>query len=219
MNGPFSELLVELDDAYLQEVADGMFGSEFKWKKDLLRLDQDRELELHVNGISFDSLIRNNCRNIDSLWGKTEAMMMLGLDNAFYRIFVALLAPKLVFGDVSKTSGAKTADGDIIRRVCDYIQDHLERPITLTELEHAAGISARRLQYGFLHRFGCSPKEWIRRERLSLAHARLISPVEGVNVTSVAHATGFNHMGAFAAQYRARFGESPSITLKKALDK
>jgi AraC-like DNA-binding protein len=219
MSGHFSELLVELDDAYLNEVADGMFGPEFKWNKDALRLDQDRELELDINGISFDSLIRNNCRNVDSLRGKTEAKVMLGLDNVFYRAFVGLLAPKLVFGDVSKTSGTKSGDGSIIRCVCDYIQDHLEHPITLTELEQLAGISARRLQYVFLHRFGCSPTEWIRKERLTLAHDQLVSPVEGVNVTSVAHAAGFNHMGAFAAQYRARFGESPSITLKKALEK
>jgi transcriptional regulator GlxA family with amidase domain len=59
--------------------------------------------------------------------------------------------------------------------------------------------------------------EWLRSERLKLAHALLRSPSKGVSVTAVAHATGFNHLSAFATQYRARFGESPSATLKRTL--
>jgi AraC-like DNA-binding protein len=218
MGENFSELLVELDEDYLQEVADAMLGSQFNPSGIDLRLDQDREVALNVNGVSLDSLIRNQCRTVDDLWGKTDAMRMMGLDNAFYRAFVALLAPKQVFGRGTKTSSTKTAEADVVHRVCDYIQAHLENPITLTELEQIAGISARRLQYAFLHRFGCSPMEWLRGERLNLAHARLRAPHKGMTVTSVAHGAGFSHLSAFASQYRARFGESPSATLKRALD-
>jgi AraC-like DNA-binding protein len=57
----------------------------------------------------------------------------------------------------------------------------------------------------------------VRSERIALAHRLLSFPGEGVTVTSVAHATGFNHLSAFATKYRIRFGESPSVTLKRAL--
>jgi AraC-like DNA-binding protein len=217
MGEKFSELLVELDDAYLQEVADAMLGPQFDHRKIDLRLDQDREVALNIHGISLDSLIRNQCRTVDDLWGKTDAMVMMALDDAFYRAFVALLAPALVFCHGAKTSSAKAGERDVVHLVCDYIQAHLEDPITLTHLEQISGISARRLQHAFLHRFGCSPMEWLRSERLNLAHSRLSSPNKGVTITSVAHGTGFNHLSAFAAQYRARFGESPSVTLKRAL--
>jgi AraC-like DNA-binding protein len=217
MGENFAELLVELDEAYLQEVADAMLGTQSGPGGIDLRLEQDREFALNVNGVSLDALIRNQCRTVDDLWGKTDAMVMMGLDNAFYRGFVALLAPKQVFGRVSKTSSAKAAERDLVNLVCDYIQAHLEHPITLTELEQIAGVSARRLQYAFVRRFGVSPMEWLRGERLSLAHKRLKAPQKGTTITSVAHATGFNHLSAFATHYRARFGESPSDTLKRTL--
>jgi AraC-like DNA-binding protein len=219
MGDQFSDLIVEIDVEYLLEVTKGMLGPQFTWRKDALRLDEDREIALNFNGISFDSLIRNHCRTLDDLWGKPEALALLGVDNAFYRGFAALLAPKLLFGHVAKGADLKFGDGDAIRLVCDYIQSRLDHPITLTALEQIGGISARRLQYGFLRKFGCPPMEWIRRERLIRAHALLLSPVDGVTVTGVAIATGFSHMGVFATRYRAKFGESPSVTLKRALAK
>jgi AraC-like DNA-binding protein len=35
-----------------------------------------------------------------------------------------------------------------------------------------------------------------------------------VNVSEVAYRWGFTHLGRFAGAYRARFGESPSQTLR-----
>jgi len=35
-----------------------------------------------------------------------------------------------------------------------------------------------------------------------------------VTVSAVAHRWGFAHLGRFASAYRARFGESPSVTLR-----
>jgi AraC-like DNA-binding protein len=194
-----------------------MVGPQSGRSKIDLKLNQDREVALNFSGVSIDSLIRNQCRSVDDLWGNTDAMAMVGLDNVFYREFVALLAPNLVFGQGSKASSEKVVQRDVLHLVCDYIQAHLEQPITLTQLEQIAGISARRLQYAFLRRFGCSPMEWLRSERLNLAHSRLRSPKKNGSVTSVAHGTGFTHLSAFATQYKARFGESPSVTLKRTL--
>lgn len=40
-------------------------------------------------------------------------------------------------------------------------------------------------------------------------------PGDGVTVTDIAQQWGFSHLGSFATQYRRRFGETPSRTLKR----
>jgi AraC-like DNA-binding protein len=51
----------------------------------------------------------------------------------------------------------------------------------------------------------------LERARSDLADARANS---GVSVTGVAMRWGFTHLGRFATTYRARFGETPSQTLR-----
>jgi AraC-like DNA-binding protein len=58
---------------------------------------------------------------------------------------------------------------------------------------------------------------YVRRRRLEHARDELLSldPAAGVKVIDVALRHGFTHTGRFAAAYRARFGESPSVTLRR----
>jgi AraC-like DNA-binding protein len=53
----------------------------------------------------------------------------------------------------------------------------------------------------------------LRALRLELARKDLAQ--DGATVTSVAVACGFGSLGRFAADYKARFGESPSETLRR----
>jgi AraC-like DNA-binding protein len=185
--------------------------------KNLLRLNEDRELPLRLAGLSFDDIFRRYFGLIDTMAQQPSAPAMLGLDDAFYRAFVTLLAPALVFGDASQHIGRQSKKADVLSLVCDYIQSRLEQPITLTELEQMSGLSARSLQYAFLNRFQCSPTEWIRRERLSLARERLTASSEDTTVTAVALSCGFGHLGLFARYYHEHFGEYPSATLTRTL--
>ena len=52
--------------------------------------------------------------------------------------------------------------------------------------------------------------------RLERARAELLAGGDGVSVTTVAMAWGFTHLGKFSNDYRARFGELPSQTLRHA---
>jgi transcriptional regulator GlxA family with amidase domain len=144
---------------------------------------------------------------------------MLGLDNAFYRSFVALLAPAIVFDADDKNADKRAMQADALDQVCDYIQANLELPITLTDLERISGLSARGLQYAFRRRFDCTPIAWISRNRLVLARALLQAPKEGTTVIRAAMQAGFRYPGTFAQDYRKRYGESPSATLKLAMGK
>lgn len=103
-----------------------------------------------------------------------------------------------------------------VRRVIDLIEAHPERDLTLAELAHAAGTTARALQRGFKDVIGMAPTAYVRAVRLDRVHAELLSG-GSVSVTDVAMKWGFFHLGRFAQQYRERFGVLPSQTVRRAL--
>lgn len=103
-----------------------------------------------------------------------------------------------------------------VRRVVDLIEAHPERDLTLAELAHAAGTTARALQRGFKEVVGMSPTAYVRAVRLDRVHAELLSGAE-VSVTDVAMRWSFFHLGRFAQQYRERFGVLPSQTVRRRL--
>ena len=102
-----------------------------------------------------------------------------------------------------------------IRRVVDAIHDEPERPFTVADLAGIAGMSVRSLQEGFRRHVGCAPMSYLQHERLLRARESLrrADPLR-VTVAAVAHRWGFAHLGRFASAYRARFGQSPSETLR-----
>jgi len=84
--------------------------------------------------------------------------------------------------------------------------------LTLTEIEIATGLSSRALQYAFKARFGISPMEWQRRERMVMARTRLMQAAPTETITEVAHSMGFSSSSAFATLYKRYLGELPSET-------
>jgi AraC-like DNA-binding protein len=102
-----------------------------------------------------------------------------------------------------------------IRRALDAIHAHPDRPWTTATLAEAAGLSPRSLQVGFQRYVGDSPMARLRQIRLARVHDDLVraDPCE-VTISAVASRWGFLHLGRFAGAYRARYGVSPSRTLR-----
>jgi AraC-like DNA-binding protein len=115
-----------------------------------------------------------------------------------------------------RAQGAPAA-APYVRRAVDFVEANLEGPITTASLADAAGVSARSLQLGFARELGCSPSEYVREQRLDRARTLLLGldPREGHTVTTVALTVGFSHLGRFSRDYRHRFGEPPSATLRR----
>ncbi|MDN3721943.1 helix-turn-helix transcriptional regulator [Roseibium salinum] len=101
-----------------------------------------------------------------------------------------------------------------VKRAIDYMQANMHTPITLTEIAAAAGVSARTLQIGFREFRQTTPLLYLRKIRLQAVRDELSSPENKLPVNEVALKWGFNHMGRFAAQYKAAYGEAPSNTIK-----
>lgn len=105
-----------------------------------------------------------------------------------------------------------------LRRTVAYIEEHLDQPVTVSDMAVAARMSVRGLQVLFQRELGMSPMQYLRRERLAAARADLLAADEPVGVAVIARRWGFPHTPRFAAQYRAAFGELPSSTLRESPD-
>jgi len=103
-----------------------------------------------------------------------------------------------------------------VHSVEDYIQAHCDEPITLTQLVRMSGVSGRTLLEGFRRHKGTSPMKYLKSVRMERVHQDLKNADAGNNrVTEIALAWGFTQLGKFSVEYKQRFGESPSETLKK----
>jgi len=115
------------------------------------------------------------------------------------------------------TAPAQPGPPRAIRRAIDAMRDEPELPFSVADLAQIAGMSVRSLQEGFRRYVGYTPMAYLQQVRLGQAYESLRSadPTR-VTVAAVAHRWGFAHLGRFAYAYRARFGVSPSETLRES---
>ncbi|SBS77840.1 Transcriptional regulator, AraC family [uncultured Mycobacterium sp.] len=104
----------------------------------------------------------------------------------------------------------------VVQEAMNYVDDHLAERITMDAVARAVHMSVRSIQQGFREELGMAPMTFVRERRLERVHEELSDavPSDGVTVTSVAERWGFHHLGSFAVEYRKRWGEAPSETLR-----
>lgn len=104
----------------------------------------------------------------------------------------------------------------LVKQAEDYMQSHLDRPLTLSDLCNALNTSSRSLSYGFQEIFGMSPICYLKILRLQGVY-RVLKAADPNNQTiaNIASQFGFWSLGHFARDYKQMFGELPSDTLAK----
>lgn len=104
----------------------------------------------------------------------------------------------------------------LLKRALDYIHDHLEQRIEITELVAVSGASRRSLEQAFRASLGTSPARYILGRRLLAIRERLLRDGEGeVQLAELAFRWGFAHPSHFTTAYKQAFGELPSQTLAR----
>lgn len=106
---------------------------------------------------------------------------------------------------------------DSLETLLRFIDEHLYEPLTVEQLGGSIGVSSRYVQQLFKRHLGISPKYYIRCMRLNAVRRELkrLSRRRGL-ITEVASSFGFDHLGQFAGDYKALFGELPNETLGRA---
>ena len=88
-----------------------------------------------------------------------------------------------------------------------------EHVLRLDELSRATGVAKRSMSRAFRLILGIGPATYLRHYRLNEARRALLQNGDGgTTVTQVARRFGFRHLGRFSEQYKAMFGEAPSVT-------
>ena len=104
-----------------------------------------------------------------------------------------------------------------IRKALSLIEDHAAEPLTVEDIAEAVGVGVRALQSGFRRFADTTPMGYLREVRLRRVHSELLAAdPESVSVTDIATRWQFLHAGRFSVQYRERFGEKPSETLRRS---
>lgn len=209
-SGIRSLIIADVNHDRLKNVVCTMLNSDILLAN--FNLDSPKILPLFHPNINFSQLFLNLSKQLDILSNNHAALNLSGLDDHFYRTIAMWMYPEWFF---LHEPAEKYNPKRCIGRVRDYVFANINKPITLTQLEAIAQISRRNLQYLFLKTFDKTPMQWIRDERLKLAHHHLMTASEYESVTSIAMSYGFYSPSQFATYYKQKFGCSPSQTLRK----
>ena len=105
-----------------------------------------------------------------------------------------------------------------VKRAEEFIRSHAREDLTVDRIAAAAGVSVRSIFYGFEQWRKTSPMAHVRELRLGLARRQLQAARDsGTTVSQAAVNAGFTNFSQFSKIYKARFGETPSTTLRQAI--
>jgi AraC-like DNA-binding protein len=101
-----------------------------------------------------------------------------------------------------------------VKRAVEYMNAELGSPLGIGDIAAASGVAGRTLFKHFKDSCGASPMRYLRNARFDRVRAALLRAEPADSITAIAMRWGFTHLGRFAVEYRQRYGETPSQTLK-----
>ncbi len=117
---------------------------------------------------------------------------------------------------VSRQEASGGGYGRLVARAEDFMQENLDRPLSISAVAQALDTTPRQLQYAFRQVREQTPRQALQALRLDRARKMLTNPADDTTVTEVAMDLGILHLSRFAAAYRQRYNETPSHTLRAA---
>ena len=102
----------------------------------------------------------------------------------------------------------------LVDRACELMLSHTDEPLSMLDVCRRVGACRRKLNYCFQEALGTSPVKYLRAVRLNGVRRELLAGA--TSVQDAAARWGFWHLGQFSREYKAQFGELPSLTLRGA---
>ena len=169
--------------------------------------------EFGVIGVDNEEVVCEHCKPTlssvarnDVLQGMRAAAVLDGLMASGSPSEMEIAIPAIGVVERETTSGVKVSDPRL-QEALDYIQQHLNEPITIDHLTRHISVSRRWLEYAFRENFGESPYQYLRRQRLSKARLMLHEPKWSIR--EIATVSGFSSPKQFKTAFQAEFGVSP----------
>ena len=102
-----------------------------------------------------------------------------------------------------------------LRRAENFMYTHGGESLRMEQVASDAGVSTRTLRKAFVKYRGVPPVRALLHLRLDAVHRELLQSNGNGSVTEFASRWGFPELGRFAVEYRKRFNETPSQTLRR----
>lgn len=102
-------------------------------------------------------------------------------------------------------------DDELFRRLCrsrDYLAAALHQPLRLADAAREAYLSPYHYHRLFARTFGETPHDFL--TRLRIERAKELLARDGLPVTEVCFAVGYESLGSFSSRFRTLVGYSPS---------
>lgn len=96
----------------------------------------------------------------------------------------------------------------VLRRVCEYVDRHLDKTMHIEELATVAGLSMYHFARAFKQSQGTAPHDYLVQRRVKRAQQLLIDT--DMPLSEIALAVGFSDQSHCARRFRERVGVSPS---------
>ncbi|CTQ52964.1 transcriptional regulator EutR [Roseibium album] len=109
-------------------------------------------------------------------------------------------------------NGSEKLRSKAFERALKLMLSHIHENLRVSVLCREVGVSWSTLDRAFKERFGFGPKSYLLRLRLDLVRESLCNSPREIPIADTANMFGFWHMGQFAKDYRAMFGELPRET-------
>ncbi|NKK57674.1 helix-turn-helix domain-containing protein [Rhizobium leguminosarum bv. viciae] len=141
---------------------------------------------------------------------KAEIEADVPSDNLYADTLATALAFRLVEA-IRGTSRPADAGRALLSRqrrlLADYIEDHLDTPLSLAELAALAGLSLSHLKTQFRNSFGVPPHQYVLHRRVVRAEALIRN--SGMPLSQIALEAGFAHQSHMANSMKRLLGVSP----------
>ena len=104
-------------------------------------------------------------------------------------------------------------DNELVRKIIDFMQHHLDSPLPINDVADFAAVSVRQLNALFLKSTGDTAAVFWRKMRLT--HARTLMSDTSHSIHAIAAACGFADASHLIAWFRKQYGETPSAYRKR----
>ena len=177
------------------------------------------QIPTEAQGQSMQLFLRQVLASSNGLLNISQTLLdRMHLEDQIYRLVAAMLIPELRQESPHNRLLQRQVHGrDAFDELIDYILSNLGEPLNLNNLENQSHYSRRTLQYVFRDRFGCTPSQWIRKQRLEMAHHRLQNPQTRDSVSEIAFACGYRSMSLFSLDFQQHYHIKPSHLLREGL--
>jgi len=120
-------------------------------------------------------------------------------------------------GEIQVPRGSRSKRMKTLEDAMELINQRPPQDVGVLDLVAHTHVSRRTLEHAFQDGMGVSPGAYLKAARLKALNRNLLVVDSGeTSVDSVCTQHGFSHLGQLAADYRAMFGELPSVTLRRS---